>query len=83
MRLIFTPLFAFVLLVFKATHLLPVLKLGAAVTLTVPLMRSVTLLLVEATLVKSVSLCAILVTVPEEQSAQPRTTKRPVLAGTH
>ena len=83
MRLIFILLFVFVLLVYKATHLLHVLKQDVAAIMSVLPMKSVTLPLVVALPVKNVNPFVDLAIVPVELTVLQRITERPVLADSH
>ena len=82
-KLIFILLFVFVLLVYKATHLLHVLKQDVAAIMSVLPMKSVTLPLVVALPVKNVNPFVILAIVLEVLIVLQRTTERPVLADSH
>ena len=80
MKLIFTLQFVYVLLVYKAILLLHVLKQVVPATMSVPLMKSVILLLVVALLVKNVKPFAILEIVLEGLIALPEITGKLVHA---
>ena len=80
MRLTFTLLFVFVLLVCKATLWLLVLKQGVAATMNATQMKSVTLHLAVAFLEKNVKHCVIPEIVLERLIALPKTIGRPVPA---
>ena len=75
--------FVFVLLDFKAILLWLALRLVAAKTMIVLLMRNVGLLLVAASPEKSVNLFAIQASVPLVQIVQLEITGNPVLADSH
>ena len=80
MRLTFTLLFVFVLLVCKATLWLLVLKQGVAATMNATQMKFVTLHLAVGFLVKNVKPFVIQATVPEVLIVLPKTIGRPVPA---
>ena len=80
MKLIFTLQFVYVLLVYKAILLLHVLKQVVPATMSVPLMKSVILLLVVALLVKNVKPFAIQEIVLEGLIALPKITGKLVHA---
>ena len=83
MRSIFTLPFVFVLLVYKAIHLLHVLKQDVATIGNVTLMKSVTLPLVVDLLVRSVKLFVIQAIVLEVLIAMQKTIGKPVSADFH
>ena len=76
-KLIFILLFVFVLLVYKATHLLHVLKQDVAAIMSVLPMKSVTMLLVVASVAKNASHFVIQAIVPEVLIVLPGTIRRP------
>ena len=80
MRLTFTLLFVFVLLVCKATLWLLVLKQGVAATMNAKQIKSVTLHLVVALLVRNVRTFVSQAIVLEGLIVLPRTTGRPAHA---
>ena len=83
MKLIFTLQFVYVLLVYKAILLLHVLKQVVPATMSVPLMKSVILLLVVALLVKNVKPFAIQEIVQEVLIALPKTIRKLAPADFH
>ena len=76
MKLTFTLPFVFVLLVYKAIHLLHVSEQDVAAIMSVLPMKSVTLPLAVALLVKNVRPFVIQAIVPEVLTALPRTIRR-------
>jgi hypothetical protein len=79
-RLTFTLPFVFVLLVCKATHWLHVLRQVVAATMNAKQIKSVTLHLAVALLVRNVRPFVIQAIVPEGLIVLPRTTGRPAHA---
>ena len=79
-RLIFTLLFVFVLLVCKATHWLHVLRQAVAATMNVKQMKSVTLHLAVVLLVRNVKPFVIQAIVLEGLTVLPKITGKSALA---
>ena len=80
MRWTFTLPFVFVLLVYKATHLLHVLKQDVAAIMSAPLMKSVILPLVVALLARNANPYVIQAIVLEALNVLPGTTGKPASA---